>query len=88
MALDEILSGALDLAFVRLPIAHPKLSARTVEVEELLCFACRPPLVSRPASSTVLALVAAGAGVTIPLSSACPVVCNCRGESAQWELCG
>lgn len=118
-ALDELLSGALDLAFVRLPIAHPELSARAVEVEELVCalpadhrFAnrerirlgdlarddfvslphdqgsmlqstmvslCRsagfrPHIVQfAPDSSTVLALVAAGAGVTVTLSSVCPV---------------
>jgi DNA-binding transcriptional LysR family regulator len=118
-ALEELLSGALDLAFVRLPIAHPELSSRAVELEELVCalpadhpFAdrerirlgdlarddfvslphdqgsmlqstmvslChsagfRPRIVQvAPDSSTVLALVAAGAGVTITLSSVCPV---------------
>ncbi|MEU8867841.1 LysR family transcriptional regulator [Streptomyces umbrinus] len=118
-AFDMLLDGSLDLAFVRLPVAHPELSARAVEVEELLCalpadhrFAgrdsirlgelaqedfvslsgdqgsmlqatmmslChsagfRPRIVQRaPDSSTVLALVAAGAGVTITLSSVCPV---------------
>ena len=36
-ALDLLLAGELDLAFARLPIAHPELSARVVEIEELLC---------------------------------------------------
>ncbi|TKA04649.1 LysR substrate-binding domain-containing protein [Actinacidiphila oryziradicis] len=118
-ALEELLSGELDLAFVRLPIAHPELSHRAVEVEELVCalpadhrladrerlrlselaqedfvslapdqgsmlqatmmslchaagFRPRITLLA-PDSSTVLALVAAGAGVTITLSSVCPV---------------
>jgi len=118
-ALEELLSGELDLAFVRLPIAHLELSHRAVEVEELVCalpadhrladrqrlrlselaqedFVSLAPdqgsmlqatMVSlchaagfrphitllAPDSSTVLALVAAGAGVTITLSSVCPV---------------
>ncbi|KFG72886.1 LysR substrate-binding domain-containing protein [Streptomyces mutabilis] len=118
-ALEELLSGELDLAFVRLPIPHPELSFRAVEVEELICalpadhrlaererlrlgelaqedFVSLPPdqgsmlqatMVSlchgagfrpritlhAPDSSTVLALVAAGAGVTITLSSVRPV---------------
>lgn len=118
-ALDQLISGELDLAFVRLPIAHAELSHRVVEVEQLLCalpsghrladedsvhledlvgedFVSLPDdqgsmlqmtMVNRcqaagfrpkitqvaPDSSTVLALVAAGAGVTITLSSVCPV---------------
>jgi DNA-binding transcriptional LysR family regulator len=118
-ALDLLVAGDLDLAFVRLPIAHPELSYRVVEVERLLCavptghrlqgqdeihlrdlvnedFVSLPAdqgsmlqstMVSRclgagfqpritqvaPDSSTVLALVAAGAGVTITLSSVSPV---------------
>ncbi|MFJ8931517.1 LysR family transcriptional regulator [Streptomyces sp. NPDC102364] len=118
-ALEQVLAGELDLAFVRLPIAHPELSARAVEIEELICAlpadhpmadrdrirlgdlaqedfislhpdqgsmlqatmmslchaaGFRPKLVQlAPDSSTVLALVAAGAGITITLSSVCPV---------------
>lgn len=118
-ALDRLVSGELDLAFVRLPIAHSELSHRVVEVEQLLCalpsghrladrdavyladlvdddFVSLPDdlgsmlqstMVSRclaagfrpritqvaPDSHTVLALVAAGAGVTITLSSVRPV---------------
>lgn len=118
-ARDMLLSGDLDLAFVRLPIANPELAARAVEVEELLValpadhrlrshgrvrvgdlaeedFVSLPdnqgsmlqatmyqlcvnagfkPRVAQiaPDSSTVLAMVAAGAGVTITLSSVCPV---------------
>lgn len=114
-ALDKLVSGDLDLAFVRLPIAHPALSHRVVEVERLLCalpsghrladqeavrlqdlvhddFVSLPddqgsilqatmatrclsagfrPRITQvaPDSHTVLALVAAGAGVTITLSS-------------------
>jgi len=118
-ALDRLMSGDLDLAFVRLPIAHPELSHRVVEVERLLCalpsghrladrdavhledlvhddFVSLPddqgsmlqatmvqrclaagfrPRITQvaPDSHTVLALVAAGAGVTITLSSVRPV---------------
>jgi len=114
-ALEQIASGVLDLAFVRLPVLDPDLDARVVEVEELVCalpashplaqrseidladlrdedFVSLPedlgsilqstmmslctaagfkPKVSQvaPDSATVLALVAAGAGVTITLSS-------------------
>ena len=117
-AFDRLMSGDLDLAFVRLPIAHRELSYRVVEVERLLCalpsshplahnaaidlrdlvnddFVSLPDdqgsmlqatMISRcaaagfrpkiaqvaPDSSTVLALVAAGAGVTVTLSSVSP----------------
>lgn len=118
-ALDMLESGELDLAFVRLPLARPALSARLIEVERLVCAlpeghrlaeaesvdlkdiagddfvslsadlgsmlqdmlvrlcleaGFRPRIVQRaPDSSTVLALVAAGAGVTITLDSVSPV---------------
>lgn len=118
-ALERLLAGSLDLAFARLPIPHPDLAWRVVEVEELLCalpeghrLAAHPsialpdlydedfvslpdnqgsilqstmyalcvtagfrPRVAQvaPDSSTVLALVAAGAGLTITLSSVRPV---------------
>jgi len=118
-ALELLLSRSLDLAFARLPIPHPDLAWRVVEVEELVCAlpaghpltvrtgirledlhdedfvslpddhgsilqstmyslcvtaGFRPRVVQiAPDSSTVLALVAAGAGVTITLSSVCPV---------------
>ncbi|MEU0469381.1 LysR substrate-binding domain-containing protein [Amycolatopsis sp. NPDC006131] len=118
-AFDLLVSGDLDLAFVRGPVTHPELSHRIVEVEQVLCALpeghrlagndsvrledlrddgfvslpensrsilratmhsmCRsagfPPRISQlaPDSSTVLAMVAAGAGVTITLSSVCPV---------------
>jgi len=118
-AFESLISGALDLAFARLPMPHPELSSRVVEVEELMCalpaghplaakesvqladlvnedFVSLPdnlgsmlqstmyslcvsagfrPKIAQvaPDSSTVLALVAAGAGVTITLSSVRPV---------------
>ena len=118
-ALDLLLSGDLDLAFARLPIAHPELRARVVEIEELVCAlpadhrlasvdrislgdlvdedfvslapdqgsmvqatmvelcasaGFRPRITQfAPDSTIVLALVAAGAGVTITLSSVSPV---------------
>ena len=118
-ALDMLVAGSLDLAFARLPIPHPELSSRVVEVEELLCaLPSNHPLADQsgirleqlvnddfvsladdqgsmlqatmyslcvsagfrprieqvaPDSNTVLALVAAGAGVTITLSSVRPV---------------
>jgi len=118
-ALERLLARSLDLAFARLPIPHPDLAWRVVEVEELLCalpeghrLAAHPsihlpdlydedfvslpdnqgsilqstmyslcvtagfrPRVAQvaPDSSTVLALVAAGAGLTITLSSVRPV---------------
>lgn len=116
-AFDQLTSGDLDLAFVRVPITHPELSHRIVQVEQVLCAlpedhrladadavkledlsddgfvslpegtrsmlratmhsmclsAGFPPKVVQvaPDSATVLALVAAGAGVTITLSSVC-----------------
>jgi DNA-binding transcriptional LysR family regulator len=116
-AFDLLISGDLDLAFVRLPVAHSELNYRVVEVEQLVCalpsehrlagseavriedlahddFVSLPddvgsmlqrtmyskclsagfhPNITQvaPDSSTVLALVAAGAGVTITLSSVC-----------------
>lgn len=116
-AFDQLASGDLDLAFVRVPITHPELSHRIVQVEQVLCAlpedhrladadavkledlsddgfvslpegarsmlratmhsmclsAGFPPKVMQvaPDSATVLALVAAGAGVTITLSSVC-----------------
>jgi DNA-binding transcriptional LysR family regulator len=118
-AFDLLVSGDLDLAFVRLPVARPELSFRVVEAERLLCalpaghrladqesvrladlveddFVSLPedqgsmlqltmvsmclstgfrPKITQvaPDSNTVLALVAAGAGVTITLSSVSPV---------------
>ncbi|RZL76820.1 MAG: LysR family transcriptional regulator [Rhodococcus sp. (in: high G+C Gram-positive bacteria)] len=118
-AFDQLVSGDLDLAFVRIPIARPELSYRIVEAERVMCalpaghrladrdsvrledlidddFVSLPedsrsmlqltmysmcmsagfrPKIAQvaPDSSTVLALVAAGAGVTITLSSVCPV---------------
>ncbi|TWH10894.1 DNA-binding transcriptional LysR family regulator [Rhodococcus rhodochrous J45] len=118
-ALELLMSGALDLAFARLPITQPELAWRVVEVEEIICalpashplamqdsvrvsdlkdddFVSLPsdqgsilqstmyalcvtagfrPRITQvaPDSATVLALVAAGAGVTITLSSASPV---------------
>jgi DNA-binding transcriptional LysR family regulator len=117
-ALDQLQSRSIDLAFARLPIPHPDLAWRVVEVEELVCalpaghpratdvaihladlydedFVSLPddqgsilqstmyalcvtagfrPRITQiaPDSSTVLALVAAGAGVTITLSSVSP----------------
>jgi DNA-binding transcriptional LysR family regulator len=118
-ALERLVNGSLDLAFARLPIPHPELAWRVVEVEDLVCaLPAGHPLASSPRirlgdlhqedfvslpddqgsilqstmeamcvtagfrprvaqvapdSSTVLALVAAGAGVTITLSSVRPV---------------
>lgn len=118
-ALEQVLAGELDLAFVRLPIAHQELSARAVEIEELICaLPADHPLADRerirlselaqedfvslqpdqgsmlqatmmslchaagfrprivqfaPDSSILMALVAAGAGVTVTLSSVRPV---------------
>lgn len=118
-ALERLITGDLDLAFARLPIPHPELSYRVVEVEELVCAlpaehrlasqesihlaellnedfvslsetqgsilqstmhalcasaGFRPRVTQvAPDSSTALALVAAGAGVTITLSSVMPV---------------
>ena len=118
-AFDLLISGDLDLGFVRIPVTHPELSHRVVEVEEVLCAlpeghrlvgddsvrledlqedgfislpedsrsmlratmhsmclsAGFPPRITQiaPDSTTVLALVAAGAGVTITLSSVRPV---------------
>jgi DNA-binding transcriptional LysR family regulator len=117
-AFDQLAAGDLDLAFVRVPVTHPELSYRVVEVEEVLCAlpedhrmanqesvrlaeladdgfvslpedarsmlratmygmcltAGFPPRIVQvaPDSATVLALVAAGAGVTITLSSVRP----------------
>jgi DNA-binding transcriptional LysR family regulator len=118
-AFKLLVSGDLDLAFVRLPVIHPELSYRVVEVERLVCALpvghpmadqdvvqvqdladeefvgisddqgsiLQSTMVSKclsagfhprivqtaPDSVTVLALVAAGAGVTITLSSVCQV---------------
>lgn len=118
-AIEMLIAGELDLAFARLPISQPELTARPVEIEQLLValpsdhrlcaqddvdveqlveedFVSLPddqgsmlqstmyhlcmtagfrPRVTQvaPDSSTVLALVAAGAGVTITLSSVAPV---------------
>jgi DNA-binding transcriptional LysR family regulator len=117
-AFDLLVSGDLDVAFVRTPITRPELSFRIVEVEQVLCalpeghrlsgrdsirledlmddgFVSLPEIHSMlratlhsmcqaagfapriaqvaPDSATVLALVAAGAGVTITLSSMRPV---------------
>jgi len=117
-AFDLLVSGDLDLAFVRVPITRPELSHRIVEVERVLCAlpaahrlagqesvrledlveddfvslsddlgsmlqqtmlsmcmsaGFRPKIAQvAPDSITVLALVAAGAGVTITLSSVSP----------------
>lgn len=117
-AFEQLASGDLDLAFVRIPVTNPELSHRVVEVEEVLCAlpqdhrlaqqdairlqdlvddgfvslpenaqsqlratmygmclsAGFPPRIVQvaPDSATVLALVAAGAGVTITLSSVRP----------------
>jgi DNA-binding transcriptional LysR family regulator len=118
-AREMLIAGELDLAFARLPISHPELTSRAVEIEQLLvalpsdhrlctlddiaidelveedfvslpddqgsmlqstmfhlCMSAgfRPRIAQiAPDSSTVLALVAAGAGVTITLSSVAPV---------------
>lgn len=118
-AIEMLIAGELDLAFARLPISQPELTARPVEIEQLLialpsdhrlctqddiaieqlveedfvslpddqgsmlqstmyhlCMSAgfRPNVTQvAPDSSTVLALVAAGAGVTITLSSVAPV---------------
>jgi DNA-binding transcriptional LysR family regulator len=118
-AFKLLVSGDLDVAFVRLPVMDAELSHRVVEVERLICampaghrladrdivdmqdlvdedfisladdqgsilqatmvakcmaagFAPRIVQIA-PDSATVLALVAAGAGVTVTLSSVCQV---------------
>ena len=118
-AFKLLVSGDLDVAFVRLPVMDTVLSHRVVEVERLMCAMptghrladrdvvdvhdlvdedfisladdqgsiLQATMVSKcvsagfqprivqvaPDSATVLALVAAGAGVTITLSSVCQV---------------
>ena len=118
-AFKMLVSGDLDVAFVRLPVTDAELSHRVVEVERLICAlpaghrladrdivdmqdlvdedfisladdqgsilqatmvakcmaaGFQPRIVQiAPDSATVLALVAAGAGVTVTLSSVCQV---------------
>ena len=118
-AFKLLVSGDLDVAFVRLPVMDAELSHRVVEVERLICAmpaghrladrdivdmqdlvdedfislsedqgsilqatmvakcmaaGFQPRIVQiAPDSATVLALVAAGAGVTVTLSSVCQV---------------